>query len=228
MEIGILNFQSPISTSHVEFILGILVGIVLTLVVIGVGVWVLLRRSASAPLPEMPSFEGEPAVMVMMIEPFLNQQLREALVREMEVDLKGFSGARATARTTPQNPSSLASSPFKMKLNDATLDVQTGRRAKFSAQLTITAWRLNVQLRPIAEMLFGLQNGRVKIGVTNVQVAGINVPRALIDRFVSDVVTTAEAKLNHSLTQLQRDTGVQLSNIETTEDLLILKFAEPK
>lgn len=194
-----------------EFIFGILAGIALTLVVIGIGVWVLLRRSVAAPLPEMPSFEGEPAVMVMMIEPFLNQQLREALNAETNAE---FSAA--------------SSSPFKMKLNDATLDVQTGRRAQFIAQLTLTAWRFDVQLRPIADMLFGLENGRVKIGVTNVQVAGVNVPRALIDRFVNDVVTTAEAKLNHSLTQLQRDTGVQLSEIETTEDLLILKFAEPK
>lgn len=211
MEIEILNFQFPISKLRVEFVLGILVGIVLTFVGIGVGVWVLLRRSASAPLPEMPTFEGEPAVMVMMIEPFLNHQLREALNAEANAE---FSAA--------------SSAPFKMKLNDATLDVQTGRRAQFIAQLTITAWRFDVQLRPIAEMVFGLQKGRVKIGVTNVQVAGVNVPRALIDRFVSDVVTTAEAKLNHSLTQLQRDTGVQLTEIETTEDLLILKFAEPK
>ena len=191
-----------------DFLLGILLGIALTLVVIGVGMWVLLRRSTSAPLPEMPSFEGEPAVMVMMVEPFLNQQLREALSAETNAEF-----------SNPDAP------PFKMQLNDATLDVQTGGRAKFYAQLTFSAWQLQLQVRPVVEMVFGLQNGRVKIGVNTVQVAGFNVPRALIDRFANQVVAASEAKLNHSLLQLQQDTGVQLAQIETTEDLLILKFA---
>ncbi|MBI4674739.1 MAG: hypothetical protein HY741_24095 [Chloroflexi bacterium] len=197
----------------------------LTLAVISVGVWLVLRRSVAAPLPTVPTFDGEPAVVVMMIEPFLNHQLREALAIA-ESDPKGFSGARDTMRAMAENPSGLKPSRFKMKLNGATFDVQNGRRAKFFAQLTFTAWRFNVQLRPIAEMVFGLQDGRVKIAVTNVEVGGFNVPRALIERFVSEVVATAEVKLNHSLAQLQQDTGVQLAGIETTEDLLVLKFAE--
>lgn len=211
-----------------EFTLGILVGIVLTLSVLGVGFMVLLRRSASAPLPPMPTFEGEPSVMVMMIEPFLNHQLREALAAETDSDPKGFSDAANATRTTPENPSGLKPARVKIKLNDATLDVQTGQRAKFYAQLTVTAWNFPVQLRPIADMLFGLSDGRVKISVTGVQLAGFNVPRALVDRFVTQVVEASETKLNHSLMQLQQDTGVQLASIETTEDLLILKFIEPQ
>ena len=83
-----------------------------------------------------------------------------------------------------------------------------------------------MQVRPIADLLFGLQDGRVRIAVTGVQIAGFTVPRVLIDGFVNQVAATAEAKLNHSLSQLQQDTRVQLSAIETTEELLILKFVE--
>lgn len=195
-----------------EFTLGVLVGVALTLLVLGVGVLLLLRRSVRMPLPEMSALEGEPAVMVMMIEPFLNHQLRDALAAET------VSEAAALEQKA---------SRVKIKLNDAALDVQTGQRARFYAQLTVTAWNFPVPLRPIADMAFGLQNGRVKITVTGVQLGGFNVPRALVDRFVSEVVNASEAKLNHSLMQLQQDTGVHLVNIETTEDLLILKFVEP-
>jgi hypothetical protein len=210
-----------------DFVLGVFVGIILTLVVIGIGVltrahpcarsavcgrqWLALRRSARAPLPEMPAFAGEPAVTVMLIEPFLNQQLREALAAE----------------TTPHAPAPEAQAArFKIQLDDATLDVQTGQRAKFYAALRLTAWNFHLRARPIADMMFGLQDGRVRIAVTAVRIAGLNVPRALMDRFVSHVVAVAEAKLNHSLLELQQDTRVQLSAIETTEDLLILKFAQ--
>ena len=196
-----------------EFTIGVLVGAVLTLLILVVSFWLLLRRSANAPLPPMPTFPGEPSVMVMMIEPFLNHQLREALAAEAVLETAELE--QKTSR-------------LKIKLNDATLDVQTGQRARFYAQLTLTAWSFPVQLRPIADMAFGLQDGRVKITVTGVQLGGFNVPRALVDRFVTQVVETSEAKLNHSLMQLQQDTGVQLAAIETTEDLFILKFVEPR
>lgn len=210
-----------------EFTLGVLVGIALTLLVLGVSLMVLLRRSAREPLPPMPTFKGEPAVMVMMIEPFLNYQLREALAAETVAEFGDFSNTSFEARAAPENLSGAKSPRLKIRLNDATLDVQAGQRARFYARLTVTAWNFPVQLRPVADMAFGLNDGRVKITVTGVQLAGFNVPRALVDRFVSQVVAASEARLNHSLMQFQQDTGVQLAVIETTEDLLILKFAEP-
>lgn len=215
-----------------EYFIGIVIGIALTLVVLGIAVSLVIRRSASAPLPEMPRLDGEPAVMVMMIEPFLNHQLREALASEMQNVTRFGETVKPAPMAAPGAAAGGAKAepkpaPFKIKLNDATLDVQTGRRAKFYAQLTLSAWTFPVQVRPVADMVFVLHEGRIKIFVTNVQVGGFNVPRALVDRFVSDVVNTAEAKLNHSLLQLQRDTHVQLALIETTEDLLVLKFVEP-
>lgn len=210
-----------------EFTLGVLAGIVLTLLVLGVGFLVLLHRSAKEPLPPMPDFEGEPAVMVMMIEPFLNHQLGEALAAETALELQGFSNAFDAIGRRGENPAGSKTSRFKIRLNDATLDVQKGQRARFYARMTVTAWNFPVQLRPIADMAFGLNDGRVKFTVTGVQLAGFNVPRALVDRLVRQVVAASEARLNHSLMQLQQDTGVQLAQIETTEDLLILKFTEP-
>lgn len=196
-----------------EFTLGVLVGILLTLLILGASLLILQRRSIAPPLAPPQSFEGEPAVTVLMIESFLNQQLREALAAETVAEVTN------SAQKAPR---------VKIKLNDATLDVQAGQHARFYAQLTATAWNLPVQLRPIADMVFGLQDGRVKINVTQVQLGGVRVPHALVDHFVSQVVAAAETKLNHSLTQLQRDTRAQLTRIETTEDLMILKFTAPR
>jgi len=212
----------------VEFTFGVLLGIALTLAILSVSAWVWLRRSGRAPLPELPALQGEPSVMVMMIEPFLNQQLRDALAAETDAGVKNFFNSTNAARAAAENPSEAKAARVKIKLNDATLDVQTGQRARFYAQLTVTMWHFPVTLRPVADMRFGLADGRVKISVMDVQLGGLHVPYALVDRFVSQVVQTSEAKLNHSLLQLQRDTGVQLAGIETTEDLLILKFAEPR
>ncbi len=208
-----------------ELALGILLGIALTLLVLGVGLALWLRRSARAPLPALPALQGEPSIMVMMIEPFLNHQLRDALAAETDSGVKNFFNPSHAAS---ENPSGAKAPRVKIKLNDATLDVQTGQRARFYARLTATAWNFPVTLRPIADMRFGLADGRVKISVTDVQLGGLHVPHALVDRFVHQVVETSEAKLNHSLLQLQKDTGVQLASIETTEDLLILKFIEPR
>lgn len=204
-----------------EFALGILVGLLLAVILLVAAVWFLQSRSVRAPLPDMPTFEGEPSVMVMMIEPFLNHQLRAALEAEAEPD--DFVDAPTAAPSAGPAPKP---SRFKLKLDNATLDIQTGQHAKFYALLTAHAWNVRIQVRPVTDMQFGLMDGRVRIHVTNVQVAGFNVPRALIDRFVSSVVANAEAKLNHSLIQLERDTDVRLFTIETTEDLMILKFAE--
>ncbi len=195
-----------------EYVIGIVIGVLLTLLVLGVSIVLLLRRSANEPLPEMPQFAGEPSVMVMLIEPFLNQQLSEAMAAQ--ADVESSQAEQKNARV-------------KIKLLSATLDVQTGQRAKFYALLSATMWNFTVPLSPVTDLFFGLQAGRVKIFVTNVQLAGFNVPRVLVDRIVSQVVATAEAKLNNSLVQLERDTRVQLFSIETTEDLLILKFAGP-
>lgn len=199
-----------------EFIFGIVVGIIASVVVVALALWWVLRKSVETPIPELPALDGQPAVMVMLIEPFLNRQLREALSTETdEVEHRAYMATQERL-------------PLDLKLVDASLDVQTGRRARFTAELTASALGLKVSVRPITSMYFVPQGGRVKIMITNVEIGGFHVPRVLFDRFANEVVATAEAKMNHSLLQLQQDTGVQLADLETTEDLLILKFAEIK
>lgn len=196
-----------------EFVLGVLVGAVAVLVLGVLVIWLALRVSASQPLPDVRPIEGEPAVSVLMVESFLNAQLREAMSAEaLEIQHETAEATRARV-------------PLRLKLLTAVLDVIPGRRARFIAQLQASAWMVNVTVRPISELIFVPQGGNVRIVVSNVQIAGFNIPRAWIDRYVSDVVETAQARLNHSLTLLQRDTGVQLADIETTDELMILKFA---
>jgi hypothetical protein len=150
----------------------------------------------------------------MMVEPFLNHQMQQMTG---ELDLAELAPVPGERRP-----------PFALALQDVALDVLPGRHARFYTKLTATAWRLNVPLRPVTDLLLLPQNGLVKIVVTKIQLGALTIPRALVDRFVSAVVTGAEAKLNHSLTQFQRDTNVLLSDVETTPDLLILKFTEPQ
>src|SRR5205085_659389 len=112
--------------------------------------------------------------------------------------------------------------PLKIKLDHALLDIQPDCRAGFTVQLTMSAWSFHLKLHPITALLFALEAGRIKIHILNVQVAGFNVPRAVIDRFVSELVETAADLLNQTLSQLQQAMQVQLAGIETTQDSMLL------
>ncbi len=196
-----------------EFVGGLVVGILVAVVIGAVALVLLLRDTgpviSTEPLPP----DIAPSVTVFMTEPFLIQQLREALASEVV----------ETQTEIQQTP--LGHIPLKIKINEALLDVLPGSRAQFTARMTFTAWSFPLSLRPVTEIAFMPRGGRVEIVINHIQIRGINVPRALVDNFVNEVLETAKARLNHSLTQLQRDTGVQLTKIETTHDLLILEFA---
>ncbi len=195
-----------------DFLIGIVGGIVLMLIVAGIALYFFLRDTSPVSLAEATPPTTNPAVTVLLVESFLNQQLRDALANEN-------AQAQNKAAATTDAPG-----PFQIKLNDAALNVLPERRALLTAQLTARAWNFTINLRPVTDFYFVPQDGRVKIIVTRVQVQGITIPRALIDNTVNEIVETAQAKLNHSLAQLQRDTNVMLTEIETTEDLLVLKF----
>lgn len=196
-----------------DFLVGLAAGIAGTLIAAGVALYFFLRDPSPVPIPESNRSTANPAVTVLLVESFLNQQLREQLANE---NAQSQNKAAATAD---------APGPFQIKVNDAALNVLSERRARLTAQLTARAWNFKINLRPAAEFYFVPQDGRVKIIVTQVQVQGITIPRALIDNTVNEIVETAQAKLNHSLAQLQRDTNVTLTEIATTEDLLVLKFS---
>ncbi len=195
-----------------DFFIGLGVGILVTLIA-GAGALYFFLRDNTSPLPQpLPAKNAQPVVTVMLVESFLNQQLRDALANQNRAE--PVSASAPAPRT-----------PFRIQLHNAALDVQPERRARFVAQITAHAWNLNVTLNPVAELEFLAQAGRVKILVGRVQVHGVTVPRALIDTFLNQVVATAEEKMNHSLAQLREDTRVELAELESTDDLMILKFA---
>lgn len=195
-----------------EFAVGLVVGILVALVAGAVGLFFLLRDTTPVVSAEPPP-EVAPSVTVFMTEPFLIQQLQEALATEV----------LETQTEIQQTP--LGRIRLKIKMNEAMLDILPQSRAQFTARMTFTAWSIPLTVRPVTEFTFMPRAGRVDIIINHIQIRGINIPRALIDNFVNEVLETAQARLNHSLIQLQRDTGVQLTKIETTHDLLILEFA---
>jgi hypothetical protein len=196
-----------------EFAAGLVVGILVTVIAAAVALFFLVRDKtpivAADPIPD----DVAPSVTVFMTEPFLIQQLREALASEVV----------ETQTELQQTP--LGRIHLKIKMNEATLDVLPQSRAQFIALMTFTAWGIPLTVRPVTEFTFVPRRGRVEIFINHIQIRGISIPRALVDNFVNEVLETAQTRLNHSLTQLQRDTGVQLTKIETTHDLLILEFA---
>jgi hypothetical protein len=198
--------------TRLDFWYGLGAGIIGAVVIGAIALFLFLRDTNPVSVPAPVSSKVPASVTVMMVESFLNAQLRDALMSEA-VELEDETIRATQARV-----------PLKIKLNDAALDIQPGRTAEFTSQMTASAWGLNLELRPVTEFHFVPQKGRVKIVVTRVRVRGFTVPRTLIDHFVNEVVETAEEKLNHSLTQLEHDTNVTLADIETTDELLILKF----
>lgn len=195
-----------------DFLLGLGVGILVTVLILAVGAFLILRDTTPLPIVELPPSLAQPAVTVLLIEPLLNQQLRQVLANET-LELQ-----EETQQVTHERV------PLKIKLNAAMLDVHPGRRAQFIAQMTISAWNLNLKIRPSTDLYFSLKDGRIGIIVNRVHLHGFTVPRVWIDRFVSEFVATSEARLNYSLEQLERETSVELADIETTDDLMILKF----
>lgn len=188
-----------------DFFIGLIVGIVVTILIGGTAAYFFLRDTAKLLVPA-PNPVANPAVTVILIEPFLNQQLREVLASQ------------------PLPVQTDAASPFKLQVNNVALDVLPEARAEFITQLTVTAWNFKLNVRPVAELAFVAETGRVRIFVSRVHLGGITVPRVLIDRLVNEIVASAEAKLNYTLSQFQNETHIRIAALETTNEWMILKF----
>lgn len=152
----------------------------------------------------VPSPADDPVLITIMTEAFLNQQLGETFA----------AGAVST-------PSHL---PFQIRMIGLSLNIRPERRATVSADISVVAGPLKVRFRPVTEIEFLPQLGRVRIFVTKIQVQGLTIPRAWVDRFLSQIIADAEMKMNATLEQVQADVRIELFDLETTESTLVLKF----
>ncbi len=149
------------------------------------------------------------AFVTHLTVPFLNQQLRKVLVAETG------GGEQSVG-------------PVKIKMLDAELELLPGCNARLATPLTATAIGLSVRLRPVTEFVLRPEAGQARIEVTKLQIEGINIPRQWVEGFLRAYVADAEATLNKILGQIAKETDVQLGEIETTSDLLTLKFVMTK
>ncbi len=194
-----------------EFFLGLVVGFILAAIVGAAGAYLFLRDTRPIPPPAAALAATEPALTVTMIESLLNQQMRETLV----------AGALEASQTAP---GAKARVPFKMKLKEAQLDVQPGSRGKLIAQMTVSMGPVIMDVRPITELYFVVQAGKLRILVSQVQLHGATVPRDWIEATMNELIGPAEAKFNQPLAQVGQEMNVALADVETTDEMLILKF----
>lgn len=151
-----------------------------------------------------PPWADEALMITIMTEAFLNQQLGETLLAD---------GMAVPARL-----------PFQIQMTGAALDLHPERRATITVAIVVVAGPLRVPLRPVAALEFLPQVGRVRISVTKIQLQGVTIPRAWVDRFLNEIVANAETQMNSTLQHIQSDTHVELFDLETTESTLVLKF----
>lgn len=188
-----------------DFVLGLVAGILLTGLVVGAGLWFFLRERAPVSLPpSVPVSVEHPAMLTTVSEGLINKILAQAL---------------GEAVVPPPSRG-----PFKIKLNGAQIDLVPERRARIISELVVSTGPLKLALHPVVEILFEPQNGRVRIILVNIQLAGVNIPRVWVDGFIQEIIAASQLKMNSTLQQLQTEIGAALFDLETNDQAMILKF----
>lgn len=197
-----------------DIAIGILIGLVIAAVVGGLGAYFFFRDKHPVFVsPAVPaSTSSVPAMTTFLTVPFLNQQLEKILVADLSEPSKSAAA-----------PQKLG--PVKIKLTGATLELGPDRGARLLTHLTATAIGLPLRLAPVTEFTFVPERGRARIIVTRISLEGVNIPLRWVEGFIQSYISDAEAELNQILGELHNETGINLSDIETTTDILTLKFA---
>lgn len=197
-----------------EYAIGIVVGILLAVLAGIIAAYFFFRDKSPVEIPpSSPPPSGAAAITALITESFLNDQLRQILVSDEPT---------GTASRTPV-PQSFG--PLKIKLNGASIKLLPDRRARLTIRLTGSAIGINLNLRPVTEFAFLLEPGRVRILITRILLQGITIPRQWVDSFISSYVASAEEQLNSYLNVTQDAMRVNLTELETADELLIVKFS---
>lgn len=112
--------------------------------------------------------------------------------------------------------------PQTGEVSNAQIDLHSNSLANFTA--TVKTGFLTVQ--PNATVQFSVQNSRIVIDVLKVDVGGFGVPSSLIQPQIDQLKLGAEAALNSQFADLQKNTGLKLQSVSTTENSLTLNFAQ--
>lgn len=196
-----------------DYAIGFVLGILVAALIGFLAVYLLLRDKTppALPLVSLPA-PGSAAVTILVSEQFINQQLQQLFISD--------AGGAPNAPVIPQT-----FGPVTIKPNGAQIDFLPERHARLSIRLTATALGITINLRPVAEFVLMPQSGRIRILVTRILLEGVNIPRQWVESFINAYVAGAEQQLNHFFRQLQDETHVNLADIETSGDVLILKFS---
>src|SRR5689334_4466250 len=110
-----------------EFLFGLLSGILLTVVLAAAVIWFLLRNSKPPILPSTaPTVSGSPVMVTTLSETLINRALAETV---------GGNAAPVPIR-----------GPFKLKLNAIHMDVQPERRALITTEILVATGPLKITL----------------------------------------------------------------------------------
>lgn len=177
-----------------DFILGLLTGVILTFLLGAAGLFY-LTRSPRTDFPESdPPPNGPPDASVMLAQDFIAAEISKSL-RQAD---KRLIGAR--------------------------LELQPGNRAELDVGIRVDVLNLQVTVQPHVALRFRLTRGRVRVRVLDMNIGRVRMPIMLVRGIVEQLLRRAESELNEPLALIESTAHIRAVDLQTDETLLILNF----
>lgn len=113
--------------------------------------------------------------------------------------------------------------PAGGQVQNAEIDLHANNTANVTATVQVNS---QVRVSPNASVQLGVQNGRIVVDITKVDVGGLALPNSMIEPQINQLKQTAENQLNSQLAQFEQTTGLKLQSLSTTENSLTVFFGE--
>lgn len=108
---------------------------------------------------------------------------------------------------------------------EISIGLHSPNRAEATTSLSLNVLDTEFSLRPKVTFHFEVNKGTVNIVVDQVDVAGLTLPRDLVDERIGQIRQYAQAEINAELNRVLANSGLRVSAIEVAEGQLIVRLA---
>jgi hypothetical protein len=108
-------------------------------------------------------------------------------------------------------------------LSNPVVDLHSGNAASVTVNLQLAG---TLSLKPTAMLHFGVVNHRVVIDITEITVQGFAIPTSIIRPQLQTVTDDMEAQINQVVGAMEKETGLELTSLNTSETQLIIGLSE--